>query len=161
MPTALRRLLLLLAVAATAACATPPTFDAVSARVPPPAAGAARIFVYRDYKPYQSLEWVPVFFNGAEIGAVGPGHVLLRDVAPGTYTIAALSQGLWPDQAKTLIVAPGQTVFAKIESFKGLDPNANRLAPLVTYVVVLKDTATGRREIGPLWYEAGRPRFGG
>jgi hypothetical protein len=149
--------LLALVLLALAACAGDQlTFDQLGARLPSPPADTARIFVYRAFEPYQSLDWVPVFFNGATVGAVGPGKVILRDVAPGTYIIEAKSEGLWPEQAKTVAVTAGQTVYAKITSFKGLDPTADRPAELVTYVVVLMDPAAARREIGPLWYEARR-----
>jgi hypothetical protein len=151
MPSALSRLLLLVALA-VAGCGGGPIFDQVSATLPPVPAGEARIFVYRDYEPYQSLSWVPVFFNGATIGAVGPGHVLMRDVPPGTYKIEPKSEGLWPDQAKTVRVAAGDSVFAKIESFNGLDDTgASDLQ--TTFVVVLVDPVAARREIGPLWYD--------
>ena len=151
-----RRLLplLILALGLGAGCAAGPTFDEVAATLPPLPPGAARIIVYRAYEPYQSLSWVPVFFNGANVGAVGPGHVFVRDVPPGAYNIAPLSQGLYPDQEKVVLAAPGQTFYAKVESFKGLDPSANRPVPLTTFVVVLVDPATARREIGPLWYTA-------
>jgi hypothetical protein len=139
-------------------CASAPTFEQASAHIPPPPAGAARVFIYRDFEPYQSLSWVPVFLNGANTGAVGPGRVLMRDVAPGTYTIEALSQGLWPNQAKTVTVAPGQTVYAKVESFKSANPTADRFVPQTTFVVVLMDTATGEREIAPLWLQARRQK---
>jgi hypothetical protein len=147
-----------LVMLALAACAAEPvpTFDQVGARLPPPPANTARIFVYRDFEPYQSLEWVAVFFNGATVGAVGPGKVFLRDVAPGTYTIEAKSEGLWPEQAKTVTVQPGQTVYAKVTSFKSLNPTGNRQSAISTFVVVLMDPVTARREIGPLWYEAAR-----
>jgi hypothetical protein len=137
------------------ACASAPSFDEASATLAPLPAGEARLFIYRDFQPYQSLSWVPVFLNGRRAGAVGPGRVLVRDIPAGTYTIAALSQGLWPNQAKTVTVAPEQTVYAKIESFKSANPAGNRFALQTTFVVVLMDSATGRREIGPLWLEAG------
>jgi hypothetical protein len=153
MRSALPRLVLLLALAA-AGCASPPTFDQVSATLPPIPAGEARIFVYRDYEPYQSLAWVPVFFNGATIGAVGPGHVLKRDVPPGTYKIEAKSEGLWPDQAKTVRVAAGDSVFAKIESFNSLSDTGDSDEFQTTFVVVLVDPVVARREIGSRWYDA-------
>ena len=147
--------LLAVVLLALASCAgDTPTFDQVAGRLPPPPANSARIFVYRDFAPYQSLEWVRVSFNGATIGAVGPGKVILRDVAPGTYTIEARSEGLWPEQAKTVTVRPGDIVYAKITSFKSLSPTADEPEETVTYVVVLMDPETARREIGPLWYEA-------
>ena len=157
MISALQRLVLLLALAA-AGCVGPPTFDQVSATLPPIPAGEARIFVYRAYEPYQSLSWVPVFFNGVTTGAVGPGQVLMRDVPAGTYTIEPKSEGLWPNQAKTVRVGAGDVVYAKIESFNGLDPVGNSDDLQATFVVVLMDPVAARREIGPLWYQAERPR---
>jgi hypothetical protein len=63
---------------ALAACAgDQPTVDQLGARLPPAPANTARIFVYRDFQPYQSLEWVPVFFNGVTTAAVGPGKVIV------------------------------------------------------------------------------------
>ena len=53
-----------------------------------------------------------------------------------------------------MLAAPGQTYYAKVESFQGLDPSANRDVPLTTFVVVLADPETGRREIGRLRYAA-------
>lgn len=154
-----RWLILLAVVTVTGCAATAPTFDEVAGSLPPVPPGAARIFVYRGFEPYQSLSFVPVFFNGAQVGAVGPGKVIMRDVpAPGSYTIAAKSQGLWPNQNKTVLVQPGQTVYAQIQSLRGLNPTANRPVPQTTFVVVLQDTVTGRRQIGPLWYEAQRQK---
>ncbi len=150
-----RRLFLVLALAA-AGCAEPPTFDQVAGSLPPIPPGAARIFVYRGYEPYQSLSWVPVFFNGYNVGAVGPGHVIMRDVPAGTYDIAVASQGLYPNQDKVVALAPGQVAYAKIGSFQGLDPTADRPVPLTTFVVTLVDPAIARQEIGHLWYMARR-----
>ncbi len=151
---AMVRLFVFLALAA-AGCAERPTFDQVASSLPPPPPGAARIFVYRAFEPYQSLSWVPVFFNGYNVGAVGPGHVILRDVPAGTYDIAVASQGLYPNQDKVVTLAPGQVAYAKIGSFQGLNPTANRDVPLTTFVVMLADPETARREMGRLWYSAG------
>jgi hypothetical protein len=152
----MRRLIALVLLALAACAGDPPTFDQVGTQLPPPPANTARIIVYRAFEPYQSLEWVPVFFNARTVGGVGPGKVILRDVAPGTYTIEARSEGLWPEQAKTVTVRPGDIVYAKITSFKSLNPTADSPVEQVTYVVVLMDPDTARREIGPLWYEARR-----
>lgn len=152
----MKRLMVLVVLALTA-CAGDQlaTFDRAGAGVPPPPPNTARIFVYRDLEPYQSLVWVPVSFNGAAVGAVGPGKVFLRDVAPGTYTIEPRSDGLWPEQAKTVTVQAGETVYAKVTSFKTFftAPRGGG-SELSTFVVVLMDPATARREIRPLWYEA-------
>src|SRR5580704_2293107 len=147
--------LLFVVLAAMGACAPPPTFEQVATTLPPLSPEAARIFVYRDVD-YQSPAWTRVFFNGANIGSVGPGYVIMRDVAPGTYDIAVASQGLYPNQDKVVVAAGGQTFYAKIETLRGLDPSANRPAPLTTYVVVLVDPDTARREVARRWYTAQR-----
>ena len=155
MTAAVRGLFLLLVFALAACAGQAPTFDDVAASQPPAPADTARIFLYRDFEPYQSLTWVPVFLNGKVVGAVGPGHVIMRDEPPGTYRIEAKSDGLWPDQVKTVAVAAGETVYAKISSFKNLDPTVDGMgATITTFVVTLVDPATGRREIGKLWYTA-------
>jgi hypothetical protein len=153
--------LALLCGALLAACAPAPTYDQVSATLPALAPGQARIFVYRDFQPYQSLAWVPVFLNGTNIGAVGPGKVMQRDLPPGSYTIEAKSEELWPDQAKIVALAPGQTAYAKIESFRGISSNSVEGADIPTFVIVLIDPAQARREIGGLWYQARTRAAGG
>ena len=147
------RQLLLLAVVLLAGCSgeTPPRFD--QSGVPPIPEGMARVYLYRAFEPYQSLAYVPVFLNRADIGAVGPGKVLFRDVAPGTYTIEAKSEGLWPNQTKTVTLGAGQTLYAKIESFRGLDPTADAPVPQTTFVVVLIAPEIAEREMGQLWLE--------
>jgi hypothetical protein len=138
---------------AAAGCADLPTFDQVKASLPPVPAGEARIFVYRALEPYQSLAWVPVFFNDKTVGAVGPGQVILRDVPPGTYKIEPKSEGLWPDQAKTVQLAAGDVVYAKIGSFASGDPgDIDDLQ--TTFVVTLIDPRMAQREIGSKWYQA-------
>jgi hypothetical protein len=147
------RQLLLLAVVLVAGCSgeTPPRFDQSS--LPPIPAGMARVYIYRAFEPYQSVAYVPAFLNRADIGAVGPGKVLFRDVAPGSYTIEAKSEGLWPDQTKTVALGAGQAAYAKIESFRGLDATANHPELQTTFVVVLIAPETAAREMGQLWLE--------
>jgi hypothetical protein len=142
---------LLLVLAALGACAKPPTFAQIAPTLPPLAPNTARIFVYRD-PDYQALQWVPVFFNGARVGTVGPGYVMMRDVPPGTYDIAVASQGLYPNQDKVVAAAPGQTFYAKVGTVRGIDPSASRPVPLTTFVVVLVDPETAQREIAQRWY---------
>lgn len=147
------RLFLLLALAA-AGCAAPPTFEEIAGSLPPVLPGEARIFIYRNNEPSQSLSWVRVFFNGANVGAVGNGYVIMRDVPPGTYLISVASQGLFPNQDQVVTLGPGQAAYARIGSFRGLNPTSSRTAPLTTFVVTLVDPLTAQREIGPLWYNA-------
>jgi hypothetical protein len=148
---AVRRISVLCALALVGCAAEGPRFDQVAASLPQ-SPGGARLLVYRDYDLAQSLAWVPIFVNGVELGGVGPGHVLVCDLPPGTYTTEARSEGLWPDQAKAVTVGAGQTVYAKIGSFRGVNPDTHGQELISTYVVMLQDTATGRRDVGPLWY---------
>lgn len=153
MGEALRRRPVLLALLALNACA-PPGHVWSDASVPPVPAGAARLVLYRSFEPYQSLAYVPVFLNGADVGAVGPGKIVIRDVAPGTYTIAPRSDGLWPDQAKTVTLVAGNTAYAKIESFNSLNSTADHPELQATFVVVLIAPAVATREIAGLWLES-------
>ncbi len=144
------RLIVLIALA-LAGCAEAPRFDQVVAQLPPQGA-TARLFVYRDYDLTQSLSWVPIKANGNQLGGLGPGHVLVCDLPPGTYTIEAQSQGLWPEQNKTVTVAAGQQVYARIGSFHTTDPDSHGQVLMTTFVVMLQDSAAGRRDIAQLWY---------
>jgi hypothetical protein len=54
--------------------------------VAPVSPGTARIWIYRDYEPYETLARPYVRLNGAVIGISEPGAVFYRDVAPGTST---------------------------------------------------------------------------
>ena len=146
-------LMSLLLLAAIGGCAEPVRYAQVAPSLAGPPPSKARIVVYRDWS-YQSPSWVPVFFNGARVSAVGPGYVMLRDVPPGSYDISVASQGLYPNQNKVVVAAPGQTFYAKIETIRGIDPGFDRPVPLTTFVVVLVEPETGQREIAPLWYTA-------
>jgi hypothetical protein len=73
--------------------------------------------------------------------------VILRDVAPGTYTVEARSEGLWPEWAKTVTLRPVDVVHAKITSFKTLNPTPGQPAELATYVVVLRKASTSPRSL--------------
>jgi Protein of unknown function (DUF2846) len=77
-------------------------------------AGKGRLYIYRENKFYDALVWTAVSLNGTVVGSSAPGSVFYRDVAPGTYRIAARSDQRYPDQAKTVVVTPGMTVFVRI-----------------------------------------------
>jgi hypothetical protein len=168
-----------LLVLALAGCAPPPRLAEVAAQLPPPG-NAARLFVYRDYDLAQSLQAVPVYVNGSEIGGVAPGHVLVCSLPPGVYTLAPRADYLWPDQAKTVRVAAGQEIYAKVGSFwttgsaappvtlaalrlpakqladSTLSPGPN-LVPV--FVLTLQNPAIGQSEVGALWYAPCNPPF--
>jgi hypothetical protein len=133
------------AAALLAACvASPPRTQ------PPVAAGQARIFVYRDNEPYQTLDWVPVTFNGRQVGGVGPGLFFYRDVAPGTYEIDVISQSLWPDQAKRVAARAGETIYAKVEVFRSSYATDNSGMSWPTYAVEIREPAVARSEMSEL-----------
>ena len=91
--------------------------DLASAAAPPggPAPGYARIWLYRDYEPYQSLARPYVRLNGAIVAISEPGGSFYRDVAPGQYTLTVDSIGQDVNQFTTVAVAAGQQVYLKIE----------------------------------------------
>jgi hypothetical protein len=148
-------MLLILAVVATVtSCAQPPRYDEVATTLPPLAPNLARIYAYRGPGVYEGLAWVPILLNGAQSGAVGPGQVIMRDVVPGTYIIGAATQGLYPGQDKVVPLAPGQTVYVKVTTIRGLNPSSTRTQPMNTYVAVIVDPEIGRQEIAGLAFVA-------
>ncbi|HVH77255.1 MAG TPA: hypothetical protein VM755_20250 [Stellaceae bacterium] len=88
---------------------------AVIAGVP---AGAARLWIYRDYEPYETLARPYVRFNGRVVGVSEPGGSFYRDVPPGPYRVTVDTVGRDVNQFATVILAAGQTGFIKIESSK-------------------------------------------
>jgi hypothetical protein len=124
----------------------------VSAAAVPLAADRARVYVYRDLNPYDTTEWTAVSLNGEKIGNNAPGTVFYRDVRPGTYEIEVRSDQLYPNQFKTVALAPGSTVFAKIQEVRHWGESFGGGGE--TFVVTIVDPATGYREIGALlWQE--------
>ena len=151
-----RQLLLFLAVTVSVTgCAQPPRYVDVAASVPPVAPWQARIYAYREPGVYEGLDWVPILLNGQQAGAVGPGQVIMRDVVPGTYSIEAASQGVYPGQTKVVALAPGQTIYVKVTTLRGMIPTSRRDRPAFTYIAVLMDPAIARQEIAGLAYTAG------
>lgn len=104
---------------AAAACAAPLDRGAVpataAAPVPP---GEARLWLYRDYEPNESLERPYIRLNGAVIGISEPGGSFYRDLPPGAYAATVDSVGRDVGQFATVAVAAGQTVFVKVEVSK-------------------------------------------
>jgi hypothetical protein len=132
---------LLVAVFAVAACSAVPP-----APVPPVAADKARIYVYRTVAPYEPALFTTVAFNGQPVGTTAPGSAFFRDVAPGTYVVAARSFGASPFPPQTVAAAPGGTTFVRIGALQ-----QNSLADVKTiFVPDLVDPEVGRREIARL-----------
>jgi hypothetical protein len=134
-----------------AACA-PAGPKGLSAAAMPLSADRARVYVYRDLNPYDTTQWTAVSLNGVKIGNNAPGTVFYRDVLPGTYEIEVRSDLPYPNQFKTVTLAPGSTVFAKIQQVRHWGTTFGGGGE--TFVVTIVDPATGHREIGGLlWQE--------
>src|SRR5579862_4347676 len=82
--------------------------------VAPVSPGMARIWIYRDYEPYQTLARPYVRLNGAIAGISVPGGALYRDVVPGTYTVTVDSDGTDERQFATIAAAGGEQAFVKV-----------------------------------------------
>lgn len=118
-PVALSRRSLLAgaAVAALAASGCAQTSAVGSVAIPPVTPGQARIWVYRDYQPSESLNLAAVTINGTSAGYAQPGGgAFYRDLPPGHYHIAVESYGTDFGQSSDVDLAAGQEAYVKIES---------------------------------------------
>lgn len=104
------RLAGLLLVLIAPGCAAPP--PSTETPVPP---GQARIWVYRNWLPSESLNLANIAVNGTYFGSVENGGVFYRDVPPGTYHIVPESWAHDPKQQDTNVtLAAGQQAYIKI-----------------------------------------------
>ncbi len=103
---------------AVPAVALAPATSGASGAQPP---GMARIWIYREYEPYESMARPYVRLNGAPAGISEPGGAFYRDVAPGTYVVTVDSDGTDVNQFVTVPVAAGQQVYVKILASKSWD----------------------------------------
>ena len=135
-----------------AACAAGPRFAEVAGSLPPPPPGAARIFFYRWYEPYETLSQTTAYLNGAPVGVTQPGSVLYRDVPPGQYAIKVDSYYSFPNQFKTVQLAAGDTLFVRVESLHSWSGcTGNILDCPDTFAVSLQPPGTALAEMGALW----------
>ncbi len=139
-----------------AGCAAPVArFGAAAPTLPPVAAGAARIFVDRAVEPYETREMARVQLNGEPAGAVGNGAVFYRDVPPGQYAVTILGTEAYPNQFKNVLLRPGETAFARIESLSSWSACTNIIDCYPTFVVRLVDPATASADMQSLALVAG------
>lgn len=110
---------LALLLVAVGAVAPPPSLAATEAAALAP--GMARIWVYREYEPYVTLDRPYVRFNGKVVAISEPGGAFYRDVPAGTYRITVDSQGRDVYQFATVSVAPGQQIYIKVEALRDWD----------------------------------------
>ena len=160
MRTAVKGMLLFLALTAGGCAPAGPPFGSIAATLPPVPAGEARIYVYRWLEPYESVAETEAFLNGNPVGVTETGTVFYRDVAPGQYTISVHSDGVFPDQFKTVILKPGDVAYARIESIKSWAPcgsSGGRSGGATegcedTFVVVMIDPALAQADMRDLRY---------
>ena len=157
MRTAVSGALILAAAVGLAACAgggEPPgtRFAQVAAQVPPVPPDRARFFFYRDYSLYNSDQRPAITLNGQPVAISEIGGVTYRDMPPGTYVISVPYSAIYPYKDKTVTVAGGQTVYAKIQTEK-YEPNITLIdyQPDI-FVVVLVDPAQAQTEIASKRY---------
>jgi len=101
---------------AAASCAQlPPTSSVAIPSIP---AGAARLWFYRDYEPYETLARPYVRLNEQIVGISEPGGAFYRDVAPAHYSIRVDSAGRDFNQVADAELAAGQEVYAKVISLR-------------------------------------------
>ena len=141
------------------ACASgppPPPFASVADQLPPVPAAQARIFFYRYYQIYVSMARPYIRLNGKHVAISEPGGVLYRDVDPGTYLISVDSQGLYPDQNKTVALAAGQTLYVRVDSVRGYNAGFEGYDP-EDFAVTLIEPDRARADMLSLKYYAAQP----
>jgi hypothetical protein len=129
------------ALAAVFGCAGPPPSGPVAIPSVPP--GAARIWVYREYEPFDSLARPYIRMNGRVIGISEPGGSFYRDVPPGTYTVTIDTVGHDVNQFASVAATAGQMAFIKVESSKLWESDLNYTADTFYTRLIPRETAEG------------------
>ncbi|MBO0738597.1 MAG: hypothetical protein J2P48_18830 [Alphaproteobacteria bacterium] len=139
-PIAVPRRLLLARVWGFTLAVTACTQSAITSATPPPIApGAARIWVYRDFLPSESLNATDVMINGSQAGqAPASGGAFYRDVPPGHYLVAARSWGTDVNQTANFNLTAGEEAYVKIESLRAWSSFGDKTA-------IERDTFYARR----------------
>jgi Protein of unknown function (DUF2846) len=144
---------LLLISLANCAGARGPLYPEMASTIPPLAADRARIYFYRDYEPYESLSQASLYLNGAPVGVSVSGGFFYRDVTPATYAIAVWTQKDLPDASKTARLRAGDTIYAKVESFRGWeDGGGDSNFARDTFIVRLIEPVQAQRELARMHY---------
>ncbi len=161
----LRRTVLLVLLGLAACAPQGPPFASVAATLPPLPQGMARIYFYRWLEPYETVAPTTAYLNGKPVGVTETGAVFYRDVVPGQYLISVQSQGVYPNQFKTVVLRPGEVDYVRIEllvnwwpcggSGSGLGGGGGAQGCADTFVVVLMDPAVARYEMSGLRFVQG------
>lgn len=103
--------------------------------------GAARLWIYREYEPGDTLARPFVRLNGAVIAISEPGGSFFRDVPSGVYRVTVDTVGQDVNQFVTITLAAGQTVFVKVESSKLWESDLNYTADTFYTRIIPPETA--------------------
>lgn len=104
---------LVLGLLTLAACAPANTLRPGSE--PPPAAGLARLYIYRVNQPSEAQTWTTVSLNERPVGSSAPGSVFYRDVPPGRYEVGVRSDQRYPDQFRSVLLRPGDSAYVEVQ----------------------------------------------
>jgi hypothetical protein len=127
-----------------------------SAPVPPIPAGEARVWVYRDYLPSETLNMTAVDLNGAYAGYSQLGGAFYRDVPPGIYHVTVESFGKDFNQSTSVALVPGQQAYIKIETLRSWSSYGTRSAiGRDTFYARLIPELLARAEIAQSFYDGG------
>ncbi|MGH7113009.1 MAG: hypothetical protein ACREE9_00755 [Stellaceae bacterium] len=125
-----------------------------SASVPPIPPGEARVWVYRDYSPSETLNMTAVQMNGAYAGYSQLGGAFYRDLPPGVYHVTVDSYGVDFNQSANIALVPGQQAYIKIESLRSW-VECDRRCQRDTFYARLIPTEIARAQIGQSFYDGG------
>lgn len=106
-----RVLMTLLAVALLAGCATSgPTYGDLQSKLPPPAEGQGRIFIYRTVV-FGAAVQPDVKLNNVVVGSAVPRGFIYLDRPAGNYTISTQTE---VERTLSLTLAPGQVRYVRL-----------------------------------------------
>jgi hypothetical protein len=115
----------------------------------PPPAGMARFYFFRSGSAYDSQQWTTVSLNRQKVGDSAPGSVFYRDVPPGRYEIEVRSDKLYPNQFKTVVVAPGSTTYVQVQNLPHWSQGGWQTQG-TTFAVSITDPALAVRDVAAL-----------
>lgn len=101
-------------LAAVTVCALLQSAGAATAQGGPPP-GYARIWLYREYEPYESLATPYIRFNDQIVAISEPGGAFYRDVAPGEYYVTVDSEGRDVNQFAHVAAVAGQQIYLQVQ----------------------------------------------
>jgi hypothetical protein len=109
-----RRLLFCLLLSVNGCMATGQPFSAVQSGFPPLGDDAGRIYFYRSTgSVYGVAQHSKILIDGTMVGRSVPGGVFYVDVPEGKHTISLPSQGMANDNALSVRITGGETIFIK------------------------------------------------